>query len=87
MASIIDQLGSRDFARLRIGIGRPPGRMDPADYVLQDFSAAEEMLVEEVLDMAGATIETWLTEGIDTAMMLHNRRGGPQSERVGPVSV
>jgi len=73
MASIIEQLGSRDFARLRIGIGRPPGRMDPADYVLQDFSKAEEPLVEEVLDMAVATIETWLAEGIDTAMSLHNR--------------
>ena len=50
--------------------------MDPADYVLQDFSKAEEPLVEEVLDVAVATIETWLAEGIDTAMMLHNRRGG-----------
>ena len=76
MASIIEQLGSRDFARLRIGIGRPPGRMDPADYVLQDFSRAEEPLVEKVLDMAVATIETWLTQGIDMAMRLHNRSGG-----------
>ena len=76
MASIIEQLGSRDFARLRIGIGRPPGRMDPADYVLRDFSKAEEALVEEVLDETVATIETWLTEEIETAMRLHNRSAG-----------
>ena len=40
MASIIQQLGTQDFARLRLGIGRPPGQMDPAAYVLQRFSAA-----------------------------------------------
>jgi len=38
MASTIDHLGTKDFPRLRLGIGRPPGRMDPKDYVLQDFS-------------------------------------------------
>ena len=38
MASTIEQLGTKDFPRLRLGIGRPPGRMDPKDYVLQDFS-------------------------------------------------
>ena len=40
--SIIQHLGAPDFRRARIGVGRPPGRMDPAAYVLQDFSAAEE---------------------------------------------
>ena len=39
VASAIERLGSPDFPRLRIGIGRPPGRMDPAAYVLQDFAA------------------------------------------------
>jgi PTH1 family peptidyl-tRNA hydrolase len=71
--SIINQLGSRDFPRLRIGIGRPPGRMDPADYVLQDFSSDEEPLVEEALEQAVAAIETWLAEGIDEAMSRYNR--------------
>lgn len=73
MRSIINQLGRQDFPRLRIGIGRPPGRMDPADYVLQDFSADEEPLVEEVLEQAAAAIGTWLVEGIDEAMTRHNR--------------
>ncbi|MGD8967005.1 MAG: aminoacyl-tRNA hydrolase [Anaerolineae bacterium] len=73
MRSIINQLGSQDFPRLRIGIGRPPGRMDPADYVLQDFAADEETLMGEALEQAVAAIETWLTDGIDEAMSLHNR--------------
>ncbi|MFW6115725.1 MAG: aminoacyl-tRNA hydrolase [Chloroflexota bacterium] len=73
MRSIINQLGRQDFPRLRIGIGRPPGRMDPADYVLQDFSADEEELVEEALEQAAGAIEAWLVEGIDEAMTRYNR--------------
>jgi PTH1 family peptidyl-tRNA hydrolase len=73
MRSIIECLGTQDFARLRIGIGRPPGRMDPAAYVLQDFSAEEKPLVEETLERAVAAIETWLHEGIETAMNRYNR--------------
>ena len=72
MRSIIERLGSRDFPRLRIGIDRPPGRMDPAAYVLRDFSADESALLEQVLDQAVAAIETWLCEGIETAMSRHN---------------
>jgi PTH1 family peptidyl-tRNA hydrolase len=73
MRSIINQLGSEEFPRLRIGIGRPPGRMDPADYVLQDFASGEEPLLEEALEQAVAGIETWLAEGIDEAMSRYNR--------------
>ena len=73
MHSVIQQLGSRDFARLRIGIGRPPGRMDPADYVLRDFSDAEEEVLERTLDQATAAIEAWLSEGTEEAMNRYNR--------------
>ena len=45
MRSIIARLGSDQFPRLRVGIDRPPGRMDPADYVLHDFTAAEEEIM------------------------------------------
>ncbi|HEY76574.1 MAG TPA: aminoacyl-tRNA hydrolase [Thermoflexia bacterium] len=72
MQSIIDALGSPDFPRLRIGIGRPPEGMDPADYVLQDFSPEEEPVIEEALERAVAAVETWLTEGIDEAMSRFN---------------
>lgn len=70
--SVIQQLGSQAFARLRIGIGRPPGRMEPADYVLQDFSAEEEELLDEVLEQAVDAIEAWLDQGIEAAMSRYN---------------
>lgn len=73
MRSIIGQLGSQDFARLRVGIGRPPGRMDPADYVLQNFDADELPAIESVRDAACRAAECWLTEGVDNAMSLFNK--------------
>jgi len=76
MRSIIEHLGGQDFPRLRIGVGRPPGRMDPAAYVLQDFSADEEPLRGEALERAVMAIETWLREGIEAAMEQYNRRPG-----------
>jgi len=76
MRSIIEHLGTQDFPRLRIGIGRPPGRMDPAAYVLQDFSADERPLLEETLERAVAAVETWLRQGVEVAMDRYNRRPG-----------
>ena len=73
MRSIIKHLGAQEFPRLRIGIGRPPGRMDPAAYVLQDLSTEEEPLLQEVLAHAAAAIEIWLEQGIETAMNQYNR--------------
>src|SRR5512141_501855 len=52
MASPFEQLGTKDFPRLRLGIGRPPGRMDPKDYVLQNFSKDEQKMLVDVLDRA-----------------------------------
>jgi PTH1 family peptidyl-tRNA hydrolase len=72
MKDIIQRLGTKGFARLRIGIGRPRGRMDPVDYVLQDFSEAQMELVREVYDRAADAVETWLAEGIILAMSRHN---------------
>ena len=72
MRSIIEQLSDQNFARLRVGIGRPPGQMDPAAYVLQDFSADEKLLIVETLDRALAAVETWLVEGVEMAMSRHN---------------
>lgn len=72
MKSIISRVGSSDFPRLRVGLGRPPGRMDPAAYVLQDFTSAERAAMDEALDKAVAGIQRWLTDGIDAAMNLVN---------------
>lgn len=70
--NIIERLGTNEFPRLRVGIGRPPGRMDAAAYVLQDFSAGDLALIEAVRDRAADAIETWLRDGITLAMSRHN---------------
>src|SRR6516225_2406106 len=57
LRSVTAALGTRDYLRVRVGIGRPPGRMDPADFVLHDFSAAERKLVPEVLERAADATE------------------------------
>ncbi len=62
MRSLIQHLGN-DFPRLRLGIGRPPGRMDPAAFVLQDFGRDELPLVSEMLTMAGEAIELFVRDG------------------------
>lgn len=71
MKSIIQHVGN-DFARLRLGIGRPPGRMEPAAFVLQDFKGDEVEVANEMLETAVDTIETYLSEGIDVAMSRYN---------------
>ena len=70
--SIIQALGTESFSRLRVGIGRPPGQMDPADYVLQPFSAAQEEEMVFVCMKAADAIEAWLALGIDAAMNQFN---------------
>nr|WP_290665192.1 aminoacyl-tRNA hydrolase [Ardenticatena sp.] len=72
MRSIIHHLGTEAFPRLRIGIGRPPERMDVAAYVLQNFSPDEELDMEEVRERAVDAIETWLREGLQAAMNRFN---------------
>lgn len=68
MRSLIARLGTGEFPRLRIGIGRPPGRMAPKDYVLQDFEANELAALNEAFDKANEGIRRWLQNGIDNAM-------------------
>ncbi len=71
MKSIIAVLGS-GFPRLRLGVGRPPGKMEPAAYVLQDFQKEELPLVEEIIERSVSAIETYLIDGIDIAMTRFN---------------
>lgn len=73
MRSTIARLGEQDFPRVRVGIGRPPGRMDPAAYVLQDFGSAEQPLLAEVYDWVVRAVECWLRVGIDVAMTQFNK--------------
>lgn len=69
---ILERMGTQAVPRVRIGIGRPPGRMDPADYVLTPLKGDDAILMEEVIDRAVKAVETWLTEGIELAMSRHN---------------
>ena len=72
VASTIERLGTKDFARLRLGIGRPPGRMDPSAYVLQNFSRDELKLVSEMLDRAADAALEFVMNGLDKAMNKFN---------------
>jgi PTH1 family peptidyl-tRNA hydrolase len=72
VASTIVQLGTKDFARLRLGIGRPPGRMDPSAFVLQDFSRDESKLLSEILDRAADAALEFVMNGLDKAMNKYN---------------
>ncbi|MDW8064653.1 MAG: aminoacyl-tRNA hydrolase [Anaerolineae bacterium] len=72
MKSIVHALGTTEFPRLRIGIGRPPGHMNPADYVLQDFRPDEEEILEGVLHRALQAIRTFIEEGLEAAMNRFN---------------
>jgi peptidyl-tRNA hydrolase, PTH1 family len=70
LRSITASLGTRDYHRLRIGIDRPPGRMDPADYVLRNFSPAERKELPEILSRSADAVETLLTRGLANAQNL-----------------
>ena len=67
LRSITSALGTRDYHRIRIGIGRPPGRMDPADFVLRNFSPAERADLPHVLTWAAQATEALLARGLDAA--------------------
>lgn len=68
MRSVIASLGSSEFPRLRVGIDRPPGKKDPADYVLEDFSPLEKETVKETASQAVDCIRMYLFEGLEPAM-------------------
>lgn len=70
--SIIERLGTQDFARCRVGIGRPPGRMDPAAWVLQDFTPGEEELFAPLRERVADALEAWIFDGIEAAMNRFN---------------
>ncbi|GAA3335943.1 aminoacyl-tRNA hydrolase [Amorphoplanes nipponensis] len=67
LRSMSKSLGSKEYARVRFGIGRPPGRQDPADYVLSDFSGAERKEVDFLVDRAADVVEAVVLEGVEWA--------------------
>ncbi|MDN5930608.1 MAG: aminoacyl-tRNA hydrolase [Pseudonocardia sp.] len=67
LRSITSSIGTREYLRVRFGIGRPPGRQDPADYVLKRFSGAEAKELEFAVDLAADAAEALLLDGLEPA--------------------
>jgi len=72
LRSIRRSLGSGDYHRVRFGVGRPPGRLDPAVYVLRDFSAAERKDLDVEVDRAADAVQMLVTEGLERAQNTFN---------------
>lgn len=64
LRSISSAMGTRDYSRVRVGIGRPPGRQDPADFVLKDFASTERADLPWLVDAAADAVEMVVTEGV-----------------------
>jgi PTH1 family peptidyl-tRNA hydrolase len=67
LRSMSKSLASKEYARVRFGVGRPPGRQDPADYVLSDFAGAERKELEFLVDRAADVVEAVILEGVEWA--------------------
>jgi len=72
--SIIESIGRNTFLRLKIGIGRPPQEVDPAEYVLASFDEIQESHLEGILSRAAESLRVMLLEGIETAMNRYQKR-------------
>ncbi len=70
--SIIEAIGSADFVRVRVGIGRPPGPMDTSDYVLAPFDPEEREVLDDILDAAADAVRVVVEQGVATAMNRFN---------------
>lgn len=73
--SLAQALRTKDFHRVRIGVGRPAGRKDPADHVLEPFARAEREEVDVLVEEAAEAVLTLVTDGLAAAQDRHNRAG------------
>ena len=74
LRSITRSTGTKDYLRVRVGIGRPPGRQDPADFVLKDFSATERKELDLLVAEAADATEELLAQGLEAAQnVVHPR--------------
>ena len=74
-------LGTGDYYRVRVGVGRPPGRQDPADFVLRDFSSAERKELDLQVDRAADAVESLITDGLERTQNHYNAMSCPVSSR------
>lgn len=76
LRSITKSLGTPEYGRVRFGVSRPPGRMDPAAYVLKDFSAAERKELPFHVDRAADAVEAFVGDGLEAAQNAFNGDAG-----------
>ena len=81
VASLIAAFGSKEFVRIKVGIGRPPGRQDPANFVLQPFTPQEEASILPAVDNAASAVEMWISDGIEKTMAAVNGTVQPEVEQ------
>lgn len=87
LKDIIQRLGNQTFARLRVGVGRPPPNWDAADFVLGKFSPDELPEIESGVVRAANAVETWVEQGIQPAMNQFNADPrGPENKKTKPAS-
>ncbi|MEU7926248.1 aminoacyl-tRNA hydrolase [Micromonospora sp. NPDC049801] len=72
LRSMSKSLGTKDYVRVRFGVGRPPGRQDPADYVLSDFGAAERKELDFLVDRAADVVESVIVKGVEPTQNLYH---------------
>jgi peptidyl-tRNA hydrolase, PTH1 family len=72
LRSLRRSLGTGDFYRVRVGVGRPPGRLDPAAFLLRDFTPTERRELELHVDRAADAVESLLSEGLERTQNLYN---------------
>lgn len=72
--SIIERMGGNNFLRLKVGIGRPPRGMEPAEYVLSSFDEAQQPFLDEILNQAAEALMVMLSEGVERAMNRYQKK-------------
>lgn len=76
LRSVETAIGTRDYARLKIGVGRPPSRIDPADFVLNTFSKTERAEIDFLLDDAADVVEVFVSDPERAQQQANSRRPG-----------
>lgn len=84
LKDILQRMGTQEISRLRLGIGRPPGKMPAPAWVLQKFQGDDAIIAAQLADRGADAIETWLASGIEIAMSNHNNVS-VQDSRVGVI--
>ena len=74
LGSIVAHLGTKDFPRVRVGVGRPPGRKEAAGHVLNEFSASERRELPDIIQRAADAVEEVLSVGVERAMNVYNTK-------------